>query len=291
MTITDSDREMDTTEPSEEPIANVEITDSEPLHNLTEEITEIRLERIHNRLSIVGFADGHRDDAPWDAPDMEFWGINRLHIPLPDKPWHRWFELHDLKEFYDNDEDHKRFLKEAHFPVYVRVQDMPTAAAWGIGNAVPYPMVEMVDMFGPYFTNTISWLLALGIAMGYEEIHLYGVDMAQDNLLQAEYSQQRPSCEWLIGIAQGRGIPIHLPPGSDLLKASHLYGFDSDQYQKKLIARLKELSDRKETMRGEMGQAQQKATWFQARISEMDGAMQEVQYNLRNLVTKTPTNE
>jgi len=238
-----------------------------------------------SRVCIVGFADGHRHLAPWDAEDMEFWGINRLHKIFPDKRFDRWFEIHDLERFYANDQEHQVWLKEYGRPIYVRPQDMPIARSWGIESAEPYPVTEVVSSFGPYFTNTVSWLLALAIGMGFQEIHIYGVDMAQDSLAHAEYSEQRPSCEWLIGVAQGRGISVVIPDGSDLLKASHLYGFDDEQYRNKLMSRLNELGTRKEQVRGEMLQAQQKAQWMQARISELDGAMQEVQYNVRNLVT------
>ena len=238
-----------------------------------------------SKVCIVGFADGHRDKAPFDEPDMEFWGINRLHAVLPDKTWTRWFELHDLKRFYGEDQEHQTFLKEVTFPVYVRQQDMALAAEWGIDTAIPFPHIELVAMFEPYFTNTISWLLALAIAEGFGEIQLYGVDMAQDTIAHAEYREQRPSCEWLIGIAQGRGINVVMPPGSDLLKASHLYGFDSSAYRDKMMARLQELGQRKEQIRGEMTQHSSRAEFLQARISELDGSMQEVQYQLTNLVT------
>lgn len=502
-------------------------------------------QRIHDRLSIVGFADGHRDHAPWDTPDMEFWGINRLHAVLENKPWTRWFEIHSLEDFYRDDQQHQVWMKQAGIPIYVRPQDIPTALEWGIDSATPYPIERILAAFQPgYFNNTISWLLAMAIAMGFTEIHLYGVDMAQDHVLQAEYclggdtrvltadlkwvplstvqigdelvgfdeepvgryrrwrktkvtgvsevirpsyrlvtadgtkfvasqehrwltkaasfqkwsetrhmqapatnpsrqsnmvkvvepwgssnrrslgylaaavdgeghlsqikrddasgvngysnrigfaqrengmaqefrrysdmhgfewginenaaspdtvnyvlkggraemirflgltrpprlletfdadrlgqfttldvvklvekeyigevplvgietetgtfvaegyashnSHQRPSCEWLIGLAQGRGISVVLPPGSDLLKTSHLYGFDTDEHYDKLAARLRELSQRKEQLRGEMNEYTNRAGWFQSRISELDGAMQEIQYNLRNLVT------
>ncbi len=242
--------------------------------------------RTASRVCIVGFADGHRAAAPFNEPDMEFWGINRLHAVLPDKKWDRWFELHDLDRFYKDDEEHKRFLKAATFPVYVRGQDMKLAAEWGI-DATPYPRDEMIDLFQPYFTNTISWLLAYAIALEFEEIHLYGVDMAQDTLQHAEYRQQRPSCEWLIGIAQGRGIEVVMPPGSDLLKASHQYGFDDDTHRQKLEARSQELGQRKETIRAEMNQHKERAEFLGYRISELDGAMQENAFLLTNLVTRS----
>ena len=243
--------------------------------------------RTASKVCIVGFADGHRDHAPWETDDMEFWGINRLHAVLPNKPWTRWFEIHDLERFYSTDEEHKQFLRDADFPVYVRPQDMQIATEWGI-DATPFPQADMLNLFEPYFTNTISWLLAFAIALEYEEIHLYGVDMAQDTITQAEYRQQRPSCEWLIGLAQGRGIRVVMPPGSDLMKSSHLYGFDDDVYRQKLEARLQELGQRKEQIRAEMVQHSDRASWLQSRISELDGAMQEVTYNLTNLVTQHP---
>jgi len=239
-----------------------------------------------SRVCIVGFADGHRADAPFDEPDMEFWGLNRLHTVLPDKTWHRWFELHDLEKFYGQDQEHQTFLKAAQFPIYVRPQDMQIAEQWGI-DAVPYPRDQIVATFQPYFTNTVSWLLAMAIMMEFEEIHLYGVDMAMDNVLQAEYAEQRPSCEWLIGLAQGRGIKVVLPPGSDLMKASHLYGFDDDEYRAKMSARVVELANRKEQIRGEMHQHKARADMLQARISELDGSMQECHYQLRNLITQS----
>lgn len=245
-----------------------------------------------SRVCIVGFADGHRADAPFGEPDMEFWGINRLWAVLPDRVWHRWFEIHNLDTFYSDDTEHQAFLKAADFPVYVRGQDMPTAAAWGIDTAVPYPREMAASMFEPYFTNTISYLIALAIMMGFEEIHMYGVDMAQDSILHQEYSHQRPSCEYFLGIAQGAGIKVVLPPGTDLLQASHWYGFDDDKFQHKLQKRFMEVASRKEAIRGEMqkvaaqrNQFEAQEAFLQARISEADGSMQELQYQLRNLVT------
>ncbi len=262
---------------------------------MTEEITLAAYEvppipeRIHDRVCIVGFADGHRDMAPWDDQGIEFWGLNRLHAVLEDKPWHRWFEIHDLKKFYgrpgDPDVQHINWLKDFAGDVYLRPQDMLLAQEWGISTARPYPIERVLSVHHGYFTNSISYLLALAIEMGYSEIQMFGVDMAQDNLMQAEYSEQRPSCEYFLGHAVGKGIDITLPPGSDLLKTNILYGFDDDVHRDKLLARLQELGQRKENLRAEMNQKQAEASWFQSRISELDGAMQEVQYNVRNLMT------
>jgi hypothetical protein len=42
----------------------------------------------------------------------------------------------------------------------------------------------------------------------------------------SEYGPQRPSCEWMLGIAAGLGIRLNIPPQADLLKTSFLYGFE-----------------------------------------------------------------
>lgn len=252
-------------------------------------------QRIKDRICIVGFADGHRDAAPWQDQGLEFWGINRLHAVLPGKPWTRWFELHSLEEFYGHsapggvDQQHIDFLRSFQGPVYVRGQDMDLARDWGIERAEPFPLDALLQKYHPYFTNTVSYLIALAIEMlaadppsPTPQIQMFGVDMAQDSLLQNEYRGQRPSCEWLLGMAQGRGIEVVLPPGSDLLRASHLYGFSDDAMQKKNVERLNELGARKEQIRQEMNQLRAQADYYQSRISELDGSMQETQYRMVN---------
>ncbi len=256
---------------------------------VSEDIATPLFQRTSDRVCIVGFAEGHRADAPFLDDDIELWGINTLHKVLPGKRWDRWFEIHDLAKFYSDDEEHRKFLADAAFPIYVRGQDLAVAAEWGI-DAVAYPRDQILAQFQPYFNNTVSWLLAMAIMMGFKEIQIYGVDMAQDNVMHAEYSEQRPSCEWLLGIAQGQGIRVVIPPGSDLLKASHLYGFDDDAHRAKLLARSRELGERKEKIRQELTQHAGRVDWLQSRLSEMDGSMQELNYQLKNLVTLEASN-
>jgi hypothetical protein len=154
-----------------------------------------------HKICVVGFADGHRDMAPWDDPDMEFWGLNRLHQVMPDRKFDRWFDVHSLQKYYiaNNDAEHAKFLKDFAGPVYLRPDDM---GLMDVPNAVPFPIGQVLGMFPDYFTNSVSWMLALAIieladaadAFAVDpignpqpELHVYGVDMAQDSLLQAEY--------------------------------------------------------------------------------------------------------
>lgn len=236
--------------------------------------------KYHDKLCIVGFADGHRADAPFTDETMEFWGINRLHAVMPGR-WHRWFNLHDLPKFHGQDLEHLTWLQTFGGPVYLRPDDM---GKFQIPNQVAYPKEAVLEAFPRrYFNNTISWLLALAIMMEYREIHLYGVDMAQDSLVDAEYSHQRPSCEYFLGVAEARGINIVLPPGSDLLKTAYLYGFeDQEIWTGKLLNRLQELGGRKEQMKQRLAQIDNERGQLIAGINQLDGAMQQCQYNLKN---------
>lgn len=155
-------------------------------------------------------------DAPYDDESWEIWGLNGAYTAV--KRWDRWFDMHDidvLKKHHNP--EYFPFLKEAgnRLTLNQKCDEYPDAKI--------FPYQELVKLYRPYFTNTVSWLLAL--AMEQEdvvEIGVWGVNMAQDT----EYAKQRPSCEYFLGIAEGRGIKITIPDGSELLKATNLYGIE-----------------------------------------------------------------
>ena len=238
------------------------------------------------KIAIVGFATGSVHKAPYTDPEVERWGINQLWKVAVDKPFDRWFELHSLYEFYHSNPGHKEFLKQFAGPVYVREQDYPLALKWGIKNAQPFPHRVILDNFRPYFTNTISWLLALAIMMRPEWLGMYGVDMAQDNVLVAEYSEQRPSCEYFLGIAEGTGITLEIPNGCDLLGGSHLYGYeDSGRVLEKMGSRFMELDVNKAQIHTQLQQIESQAAQLRGTITKLDGAQAEITYWKKNWVT------
>lgn len=241
-------------------------------------------------VSIVGFSEGHVHEAPYGDPGWEMWGINRLHtITAASGPFTRWFNLHDLELFHGQDEEHLEFLRTFAGPVYLRPADI---GKFDIPNQTPFPIDPITQRFGRYFNNTISYLIAYAITLQPDTIGVYGVDMAQDHLMNAEYSQQRPSCEYFMGLAVGAGIKLHLPHGSDLLKTTHLYGFeDPDVFIQKCMSRLQEVGSRKEAAKQQMAQVDAEIAGLNARkqdmfaaINQLDGAMQDVQYWVRNWV-------
>jgi hypothetical protein len=247
------------------------------------------------KISIVGFATGSAHKAPFADEQVETWGINQLWKQLPDRRWTRWFELHSLYDFYHANPGHQDFLRQLagkDVPVYVREQDYALALEWGITSAQPFPHRVLLEQFRPYFTNTISWLVALAILMRQSdgshasELSLYGVDMAQDHLLAAEYSEQRPSCEYFLGIAEATLASLVIPNGCDLLAATHLYGYDdSGRTLEKMSSRFVELGANKEQVTQQVAQLKAQVAQGEGTLAALQGAQQEITYWRKNWLT------
>jgi hypothetical protein len=194
----------------------------------------------------------------FNDPNFEIWGINQLYIVFPAvvKAATRWFQIHARTE-YDmalRDHKHHEWLANlvggpnAHgnqFPIYMQVKEPD------IPMSIPFPKDEIIEVFGRYFTNTISWQIALAIyetlvarqngMTGFTDVHIYGVDMSTD----AEYREQRPSCEFFVGWARAIGINVYIPNKSDLCKALWLYPFEDDApFRQKIDGRRVELRGR-----------------------------------------------
>jgi len=186
------------------------------------------------KVAILGTAPGW-EDAPFDDTSWEIWGISRLYNFIP--RWDRWFELHQLEQVCETWADGDKAAESAARKVYhewLGSQDKPIYLQEERPDLVPsgirFPLDEIrrfiqeitgEDEPEAYFTNTIAYLIAFAMYEGAEEIGVFGVDMALD----AEFGTQRPSCEYFIGLARGRGIKTHIPERSDLLKTTELYGW------------------------------------------------------------------
>lgn len=194
------------------------------------------------KLAICGFAISSLHLAPFNNDEFEIWGLNDLHTELKADNISRWFDIHPREQLEtmpvrNGTGTYLDGLRSLSCPVYMQDQhsDIP--------NSIKYPKADMVFKYGSYFTNSISWMLAIAIDEGYKEVHIYGVDMAQGS----EYHDQRPSCEYFIGLARGKGITVVIPEQSDLLKAPHLYGFEEakqNESQRKYNDRWQELNKR-----------------------------------------------
>jgi hypothetical protein len=131
-----------------------------------------------------------------------------------------------------------------------------------------YPLAAVLERFpAGYFTNTIAYMIGLAIALGAEEIGIYGVDMA----LGSEYGHQRPSCEYLIGLARGMGIRVHVPATCDLLKTPYLYAFgQADAWTVRMEAKRRELVARMAGFERAKQDAQGMATGLAGAVDLLD---------------------
>jgi hypothetical protein len=231
------------------------------------------------KVAIVGCAESKRM-APYHLPnEWEFWGVNNLHIVMPKTPWTRWFELHSIAfdgiKYLRRGSDNFRGQSVQQYLESINNLNIPCymQKPWNvIPHAVPFPLDAILKEFPRrYFTNTISWMIALAIMEGFKEIGIWGVDMAVSSPLrqQNEYSHQRPSCEYFIGLAEGKGIKVHLPDECDLLKSRFLYAIQDVQetaFNRKLV-------DMKQSMQKRLNEADAKENMSRKQKEQYIGAL------------------
>ena len=220
-----------------------------------------------NKCFIVGYAETTRDYTPFNDMDAEVWGLNELYQMIPRAD--RWFEIHapggNLHNSRRNPK-HREWLRKCTIPVYmpVKMPDIPMSVA--------YPKDEIIALFGDYFTNSISWMIVLALYEGFPEVHVYGVDMA----LNKEYREQKPSCEWFMGMAAILCDKFVIPFESDMLKAHYLYGFQNSQpLERKFRDKIEELKRKKMNALNTLED-------IKAGINKLDGAIEVTGYFLHN---------
>lgn len=236
----------------------------------SEQLVAGGLPRTRKKVAIVGFAPSSMEDVKfvWDDPDMEIWGINQLYMAFPKmaEKATRWFQIHH-RHSYDacvtRDHSHHEWLaKQTKFPIYMQRKEPD------IPMSIKFPVIEILQKFRRYFTNSISWEIAVAILEGFKEVHLYGIDMAQDS----EYAFERPSVEYFLGYLEGTGAKLVLPDKCDLCKSMWLYPFEDDApFRAKVEARRQEL-------RGRLNQSiQQESQGHDIRLQVL-GALDDLNY-------------
>ena len=212
--------------------------------------TNFDRERIGNKLAIVGCADTTKNNVKklYRQKGWEIWGINTLWKSTPHiiPKATRWFMVHKYDRAINEkgDFDQWEWMKQVKdFPIYAVGEDEKFKE---VPMATPFPR-ELTHLFRNYFTNSISYMIALAIYEGFSEINLYGVEMA----LSGEYGYQRPSVEYFLGIAEGLGIKVYLPERCDLLTTTVLYGYeDHNRMAEKLRQQTMEFTRRTQELNG-----------------------------------------
>jgi hypothetical protein len=241
--------------------------------------------RKKNWIAILGTA-GCLQDAPVSDDRWEVWGITqiyKMHQKLAQMGTSadyrtRWFEIHGASKWkHDGLQDYYKWLAHAaknRFPVYVK------EANEKVPDATVYPREEILEFLGtnPYITCTCSWMLALAIYELTEEVELangethriaipgakigiWGIDMmVADATFGQEYSYQRPSVEYHLGIAKGYGIELVIPDECDICQCAYWYGDkDDNPWRNRLVARRDQLGAIEKNIKGQMAQANVKA--------------------------------
>lgn len=180
------------------------------------------------KIGILGTA-WHFNKAPFDDASWQLWAANVGQVPR----WDRWFDFHDDASI-DTYAGHREFLSSQTKPVYTRLRTIP--------NTLEYPLKAMVEKYGTwFFTSTISYMLAMAIEEGPEEIGLWGVDMAHES----EYRHQKAGCRFFVQTALLKGIKVMIPPEAEVAAPGRLYAFDPPSWlEMKAAARREELVGR-----------------------------------------------
>lgn len=178
-------------------------------------------------VALVGLSPRSCGYAPFQNSEVELWGENEAHAFKFFTRATRWFQVHNSyrqKTAKRGIQGHYDWLKANPWliPIMMPKQDK------SIPLSVDYPLAEVCEKYLgrlyrggehlKYFNSSFDYMIALALIDGFERIELYGFDMAGDN----EYSLQKPSAEFWIGIAS-QHAEVALPENCLLVK-SELYG-------------------------------------------------------------------
>lgn len=222
------------------------------------------------KIAIVGSAKS-RADAPYEDHGWEIWALAWWDLPRVT----RYFEMHEPEQWgvYTKLSEYQSRLRNMTTPVYMRSR-MPEYQ-----HSVAYPFDFVEGKLNPsqrtdWRTSSVAYMVALAIAEGAEEIGIWGVQMAADD----EYAYQRPMMTWLLGLAEGRGIKLTLPPDCALLRANFEYGVGASpsEMDEGLISETL-LIKRVGMYQADRKQVLTAVEKLQAKLHALDGAEQEAQ--------------
>lgn len=147
-----------------------------------------------------------KNQCPFDG--AEVWGVNDVGSS-PE------FKGKKIDRIFTFDPRSPEFLAEA--------RSVAPIWSWRDYADVKYPLDDVIKHFkSQYFTNTISYMIALAVYEGFTRIRMYGVDAPYGGI----YFMEKSGLEYWIGRAQEAGIEVITAEGSDLLRTHDglLYG-------------------------------------------------------------------
>jgi len=240
----------------------------------------------HKKVALVGSASSSLGQTPWDDESFEIWGLAwRADLTRVT----RVFDMHTMDEARLSGgkvpPNYFNHLNAFTCPVYLleRLDTVP--------NSMRYPIEDVIEFLskydkyadGDYFVSSIAYMLALAMYEGFEEIHLYGIDLIDKD----EYAHQRPNAEYLIGLARGMGISVFIPEQSALLKHTHRYGYEPNVQEGIITIEL--LEHRKKQYKQRMERALAEAHTCDGAMQECDGLMVVLRHHQRGHKINEPS--
>lgn len=168
----------------------------------------------HRKIAILGTAPSF-EDAPFLDDDWEIWVANRPG--LSQKRWDRLFEIHKNWD-YERPAARDRYLDELK-EIKPPQQVISVVPLGGSANLV----IDREALFEKYgkiwFSSTFGYMMAHALEQKPTDIGFWGVDLESHE----EYVVQFSGLRHFIDIAKERGIKVHVPPRSPLLREPHAY--------------------------------------------------------------------
>ena len=212
------------------------------------------------RAAVVGTANTWHL-TPWNDPGLTIVSLNDAYMCRDAQGRglqrvDRWYELHPIDKMWFRDpkkrevhineippghyvrpEGHLDWLKEQakSIPVYLQAEPPEDWPA----NARRFPIEQVEAVVGAeYWSSGPQYMLAQLLLEGFTEIHVYGIHLST----QAEYIEQRPGWEHLLGRAMGleyrveradglriytcaNGFKLVLPDACPILTHGWKYGY------------------------------------------------------------------
>lgn len=94
---------------------------------------------------------------------------------------------------------------------------------FGFDKIEMYPLWKIIkDTKADYFANSVAYMIAYAVYLGYEQIKLYGIDYVTE---QEIHGGEKGGTEYWVGFAQGKGIEVIISKGA-LICPRKLYALD-----------------------------------------------------------------
>lgn len=173
------------------------------------------------KVAIWGFGCQSRHDVPFDRADFVIWSINNAWNASRDSQGRlradTWWEMHNIAPDADGkyagrpiqNENDMTWIRSCPVPLFT-VEPFDTNPL-----AVVWPLDYYARKFRDYFTCTFAYQIATAIDWGFEEIHLFGLQLLLGTKREATVES---SCvNYWLGLAEGKGVKVVVPPDDQFL--------------------------------------------------------------------------